>query len=158
VTAYALRRPDGQWSLMLVNRDQQGAHKVRIAFQGKSAENFAGPVEISTFGSAQYQWHPAQTRFMAHAEHAAERTVVAYTQGWAEPDGPIARAQQNAGKGTTYELPAASVRAKALYINHSASTSTITWVRGIFCWAAYASRARNVVLSFSRLGDFSTKW
>jgi hypothetical protein len=109
VTAYALRRPDGQWSLMLVNRDQQGAHKVRIAFQGKSAENFAGPVEISTFGSAQYQWHPAQTRFMAHAEHAAERTVVAYTQGWAEPDGPIARAQQNAGKDTTYELPAASV-------------------------------------------------
>ena len=82
VTAYAVKRPDGQWSVMLVNRDQTAAHKVRMAFQGKSAEGFAGPVEISTFGSAQYQWHPAHTRFMAHAEHAAEHTVVANTKGW----------------------------------------------------------------------------
>ena len=109
VTAYAVKRPDGQWSLMLVNRDQQAAHKVRIAFQGKSIEGFSGPVDIATFGSAQYQWHPAHTRFMAHAEHAAERTVVAYTKGWADPDGPIARAKENAGKDTFYELPAASV-------------------------------------------------
>ncbi len=28
VTAYALKRPDGQWSLMIVNRDQQNAHKI----------------------------------------------------------------------------------------------------------------------------------
>lgn len=111
VTAYAVKRPDGQWSLMLVNRDQQNAHKVRIAFQGQAgpAGSFAGPVEIATFGSAQYQWHPAATRFMAHAEHAAEPTVVAYTKGWADPDGPIARTKENAGKDTMYELPAASV-------------------------------------------------
>jgi len=111
VTAYAVKRPDGRWSLMLVNRDQQNAHKVRIAFQGQSdsAGNFAGPVEIATFGSAQYQWHPSATRFMAHAEHAAEPTVVAYTKGWADPDGPIVRAKENAGKDTLYELPAASV-------------------------------------------------
>ena len=109
VTAYAVKRPDGQWSVMLVNRDQSAAHKVRIAFQGKLAESFAGPIEISTFGSAQYTWHPAHTRFMAHAEHAAERTVVAYTKGWAEPDGPTAHSKTNAGKDTIYELPAASV-------------------------------------------------
>ena len=111
VTAYAVKRPDGQWSLMLVNRDQQNAHNVRIAFHGQSGSegSFAGPVEIATFGSAQYQWHPAATRFMAHAEHAAQPTVVAYTKGWADPDGPIARAKENAGKDTMYELPAASV-------------------------------------------------
>ena len=111
ITAYAVKRPDGQWSLMLVNRDQQAAHKVRIAFHGGAdrAENFAGPVEVSTFGSGQYQWHPAQTRFMAHAEHAAEHTVVAFTKGWADPDGPIARTKETAGKDTLYELPAASV-------------------------------------------------
>jgi len=111
VTAYAVKRPDGRWSLMLVNRDQQNAHKVRIAFQGQSdsAGNFAGPVEIATFGSTQYQWHPSATRFMAHAERAAEPTVVAYTKGWADPDGPIVRAKENAGKDTLYELPAASV-------------------------------------------------
>ncbi|HKH98562.1 MAG TPA: discoidin domain-containing protein [Candidatus Sulfotelmatobacter sp.] len=111
VTAYAVRRPDNQWSLMIVNRDQQAGHKLRIAFQGQGgpAGTFSGPVEISTFGSAQYQWHPAHTRFMAHAEHAAERTVTAYTKGWADPDGPIAHSKMNVGKDTLYELPAASV-------------------------------------------------
>jgi hypothetical protein len=109
VTAYAVKRPDGKWSVLLVNRDQSGAHKVQIAFQGKSVETLAGSVEISTFGSPQYQWHPGYTRFMAHAEHAAERTVVAYTKGWADPDGPIARTKLNADKDTMYELPAASI-------------------------------------------------
>ncbi|MGA7751767.1 MAG: discoidin domain-containing protein [Candidatus Sulfotelmatobacter sp.] len=111
VTAYAVKRPDGQWSLMLVNRDQQTAHKVRVSFRGVSGreESFAGQVEIATFGSQQYHWHPAQTRFMAHAEHAAEHTVVTYTKGWADPDGPIARAKLTAGKDSQYEVPAASV-------------------------------------------------
>jgi hypothetical protein len=111
VTAYAVKRPDGKWSLMLVNRDQETAHKVRVAFRGESAreESFAGPVDVATFGSAQYQWHPSHTRFEAHAEHAAERTVVAYTKGWADPDGPIARTKLTAGKDTLYEVPAASV-------------------------------------------------
>lgn len=111
VTAYAVRRPDGQWSVMAVNRDQHNSHRVRIAFQGEAdaVRGFAGPVEISTFGSAQYQWHPAQTRFMAHAEHAAEKTIVAYTRGTADPDGPIAHSTVNAGKDTMYDLPAASV-------------------------------------------------
>jgi hypothetical protein len=111
VTAYAVKRPDGQWSLMLVNRDQETAHKVRVVFRGESAreESFAGPVDVATFGSAQYQWHPSHTRFEAHAEHAAERTVVAYTKGWADPDGPIARTKLTAGKDTLYEVPAASV-------------------------------------------------
>jgi hypothetical protein len=108
VTAYAVKRPDGQWSLMIVNRDQHVGHKVRIAFRGAEG-GFSGPVEISTFGSAQYQWHPSRMRFMAHAEHAAERTVVPYTKGWADPDGPIAHTKMNAGKDTLYELPAASV-------------------------------------------------
>src|SRR3984957_19506542 len=109
VTAYAVKRPDGKWSVLLVNRDQTEAHKVRIVFQGKSVESLTGPVEISTFGNAQYQWHPAHTRFMAHAEHAAEHTVVAYTKGWADPDGPIARSKLNADKDSMYELPPASI-------------------------------------------------
>src|SRR6185503_16826927 len=43
------------------------------------------------------------------------------------------------------------------YINHTASTSTITCVRGIFCCAAYTSIVRSNVFSFSRLADFSSK-
>jgi len=111
VTAYALKRPDGKWALMAVNRDQQNSHKVRIAFDGpaNTKSSFAGPVEVSTFGSAQYQWHPGQTRFMAHAENSGERTIVPTSKGWADPDGPIAHSKITAEKGTLYDLPAASV-------------------------------------------------
>jgi hypothetical protein len=110
VTAYAVKRPDGTWAVMAVNRDQQNAHRVRIAFDGPDkGSSFAGPVEVLTFGSAQYQWHPAQTRFMAHAENGGERTIVATSKGWADPDGPIVHTKLNAEKDTLYDLPAASV-------------------------------------------------
>jgi hypothetical protein len=70
---------------------------------------FSGSVEVSTFGRNQYQWHPAETRFMAHAEHAAELEVVANTKGMADPDGPVMHSRQNGGKDAWYDLPAASV-------------------------------------------------
>jgi hypothetical protein len=111
VTAYAVKRPDGKWAVMAVNRDQQNAHRVRIAFDGpaEKVSGFSGPVEVSTFGSAQYQWHPAQTRFMTHAENAAQPTIVATTRGTADPDGPIVHNKLSAEKETMYDLPAASV-------------------------------------------------
>ncbi len=112
VTAYAVKRPDGQWSVMAVNRDQQNAHRVRIVFQDQTAQgtnSLSGTVEISTFGSNQYQWHPAETRFMAHSEHAGEQSVVANTKGWADPDGPVMHSTQIAGRDALYDLPAASV-------------------------------------------------
>jgi hypothetical protein len=111
VTAYAVKRPDGKWAVMAVNRDQQNAHRVRISFEGPADKEsgLAGPVEVSTFGSAQYQWHPAQTRFMAHAENAAQATTVATPRGAADPDGPIAHTKLTGAKDTLYDLPAASV-------------------------------------------------
>ncbi len=111
VTAYAVKRPDGKWAVMAVNRDQQNAHRVRIAFDGPGAKSitFSGPVEVSTFGSAQYQWHPAQTRFMAHAENSGERTIVPTSKGWADPDGPMVHTKLTAAQDSVYELPAASV-------------------------------------------------
>jgi hypothetical protein len=111
VTAYAVKRPDGQWSVMAVNRDQFNAHRVRIKFEKSSGQepSFAGTVEISTFGTGQYQWHPAQTRFMAHAEISGKPTIVTTTQGWADPDGPIAHSKVSASKDSFYDLPPASV-------------------------------------------------
>ncbi|HLX86590.1 MAG TPA: discoidin domain-containing protein [Terriglobales bacterium] len=111
ITAYALKRPDGQWSLLVVNRDQENAHRVHIEFRGAEgpAAALAGPVEIATFGSAQYKWNPPRTRFVAHADVAGGPTVVSYTNGAADPDGPIARSKHNGGKDTIYEFPAASV-------------------------------------------------
>jgi hypothetical protein len=84
---------------------------VRIAFatSDDKESSFAGPVEVSTFGSAQYQWHPGQTRFMAHAESGAEHTIVATSKGWADPDGPILHTRLSTEKNTIYDIPAASV-------------------------------------------------
>ena len=111
VTAYALKRPDGQWSLLVVNRDQENAHRLRIEFRSVEgpAAALTGPVEMATFGSAQYKWNPPRTRFVAHADVAGGPTVVSYTNGTADPDGPIVRTKQNVGKDTVYEFPAASV-------------------------------------------------
>ena len=62
VTAYALHRPDGQWSLMLINEDHDQARQVRIVFQGadRTDTSFAGSVAMVTFGKEQYQWHSAR--------------------------------------------------------------------------------------------------
>jgi hypothetical protein len=111
VTAYAVKRPDEKWAVLAVNRDQQNSHRVRIMLNGPQDRetSFTGPVEISTFGSAQYRWHPAETRFMAHAETSGGRTIVATNQGKADPDGPIVHTKLEVAKDTMYELPAASV-------------------------------------------------
>jgi hypothetical protein len=57
VTSYAVHRPDGNWSLMLVNRDETTAHPARVVFEdsGRRA-SFSGPVTVVTFGSEQYVW------------------------------------------------------------------------------------------------------
>lgn len=94
VTAYALERPDGQWSLMLVNKDYDRPHRVRISFQdGNSGKSnvFTGPVTMITFGKAQYQWHASRK------------------QGHADPDEPPARSTIVGGESTAYDLPAASL-------------------------------------------------
>ncbi len=59
VTSYAVHRPDGNWSLMLVNRDETSPHTVRVQFEdskSKQAASFSGPVTFVTFGSEQYVW------------------------------------------------------------------------------------------------------
>ncbi|MBS1849398.1 MAG: discoidin domain-containing protein [Acidobacteria bacterium] len=53
ITAYAVHRPEGEWSLMLVNKDQSNAQAVRMEL-GDS--EFAGPVKLVSFGSEQYVW------------------------------------------------------------------------------------------------------
>ena len=94
VTAYAVRRPDGQWALMIVNKDQENAHTVRLAFHDAGANgdsSFAGLVDRITFGSEQYQWK---------AEPNA---------GAANPDGPPAKSQISVNPQTNFTLPKASV-------------------------------------------------
>jgi hypothetical protein len=67
VTSYAVRRPDGQWALLLINKDRENAHPVRIAFEnGGGTGHFSGTIRMVTFGSEQYVWHGADAT--AHAD------------------------------------------------------------------------------------------
>jgi hypothetical protein len=57
VTPYAVHRPN--WSLMLVDRNENEPHTVEIAFHdGKSKHAFTGQVMMVTFGSEQSVWKP----------------------------------------------------------------------------------------------------
>lgn len=94
VTAYAVHRPDDQWSLLLVNRDHDRPHPVRITFRNSTSNqntSFAGQVTVITFGKEQYQWHPARKK------------------GHADPDGPPVTSNVQGGPSALYNLPAASV-------------------------------------------------
>jgi len=94
VTSYALHRPDGQWSLLLVNKDFDHPHALRIIFQNSSAGGqafLAGTVIMTTFGKEQYQWHPNRKK------------------GYADPDGPPGKTTLQGKQDTNYVLPPASV-------------------------------------------------
>jgi hypothetical protein len=94
VTAYPLLGPDGQWSVMLVNKDQENPHNIRIAFHDDKTSTdsfFAGPVNLISFGSEQYQWRPDDRG------------------GKADPDGPAVRSTVAAAPDTEFTLPKASV-------------------------------------------------
>jgi F5/8 type C domain len=94
VTAYAVQRPDGQWSLLVINKDYDNPHPVRIVFENAADKNnhsFSGPVAVITFGKGQYQWHPGRK------------------QGYADPDGPALSSTIQGTADGVYTLPAASV-------------------------------------------------
>jgi hypothetical protein len=93
VTAYPLQRPDGQWSVLLVNKDHDHAHQVHLIFHDavSNRDRFFTGVAMITFGKAQYQWHAARKK------------------GYADPDGPPATSQLKGGENAIYDLPAASL-------------------------------------------------
>ena len=48
ISSYAVHRPDGNWSLMLINHDLNAAHQVHLAIDdaNQKARSFADPVHI----------------------------------------------------------------------------------------------------------------
>ncbi len=93
VTAYSVLRPDGQWSLLLINKDQNLSHTVTVRFGNAhtGAHYFQGTVTEAMFGAQQYAWHAANRH------------------GYPAPDGPIVSSTLSGGAGTAYQLPAASI-------------------------------------------------
>jgi F5/8 type C domain-containing protein len=56
VTAYAAKRPDGSWSVMVINKDAQ-THPVRLDFMdGPRAGSLGDDTVTATFGSGQYHF------------------------------------------------------------------------------------------------------
>ena len=92
-TAYAVKRPDGEWSVMLVNKDASNAHRLKVLVKDADGteRHFSGTVDMVTFGAEQYVWHPEGAK--SHAD----------------PDGPLRRTSMPAGKDSSFELPRASV-------------------------------------------------
>ena len=91
LTAYALTRPDGQWSLMVINRDQVNPHQAKIHFDDETVSHFVGQVTRITFGSEQYKWRPDEKG------------------GHADPDGPAARSVLDSMPDGMYTFPQASI-------------------------------------------------
>ena len=94
VTSYALHRPDGQWAVMLVNRDENSPHTVRVVFEdskNKRESSFSGPVTWVTFGSEQYVW-----------KNDGENSH-------ADPDGPPVASIVPETRERSFALPKASV-------------------------------------------------
>jgi hypothetical protein len=93
ITAYAVQRPDREWSLLLVNRDQSNAHPVVPVFHDQNGHpmHLGGPVRMASFGSEQYTWH---------SDGPNSRP---------DPDGPPSSTTVDADAHTVFTLPKASV-------------------------------------------------
>ena len=84
ITAYAVKRPDGQWSLLIVNKDPSNAHEVNLAFEngGKAADcGFTGDVKAVTFGAAEYVWHSSGPTSHADPDGPAKRSTIDWKTG-----------------------------------------------------------------------------
>ena len=111
VTAYAVERPDGQWSVMLINKDQNTDHSVRVSFADAagSARIFSGTVDRVVFGPAEYQFHPDPVTTPIPEAGRGGRGRGGVT-GHADPDGPPSKsALVAAGPETQFQLPKASI-------------------------------------------------
>jgi hypothetical protein len=94
VTSYALRRPDGDWAILLINKDQDNPHAVSVEFEDTAKGSkgyFSGPITLVTFGSEQYVWRSNGPR-----SHAA-------------PDNPPMKTTVSGGPEGRFKLPRASI-------------------------------------------------
>jgi hypothetical protein len=93
VTAYPVQRPDGEWSIMVINKDPSNPHTVRLVFDDETDRHNAlsGPVTMTTFGSEQYVWRSEGP------------------QSHPDPNLPPVNITLQAGPGLTLTLPKASI-------------------------------------------------
>jgi hypothetical protein len=90
VLPYTVVRPDGQYSVLLVNTDSV-AHTTTVTFSDTKKHYFNGSVTQLTFSSKDYRW------------------FVNGLNSIATPDGPYEKATVPGGSAATYTMPAHSL-------------------------------------------------
>lgn len=76
ITAYAVKRPDGEWAFLLINKDPTNAHEVTIQLDRPGKEEalrLKGWAKMVSFGAAGYVWHPSGPT--SHADPAGPAKV-----------------------------------------------------------------------------------
>ncbi|MBI4724155.1 MAG: discoidin domain-containing protein [Rhodomicrobium sp.] len=59
VAAYAAHRPDGQWALLILNKDDSRERTASVSFDdGKSGSAWRGPHDVFQYSPSQYKWKP----------------------------------------------------------------------------------------------------
>ncbi|HXW92690.1 MAG TPA: discoidin domain-containing protein [Terriglobales bacterium] len=93
ITVYPVKRPDGDWSLLVINKDQSNPHTVRVQFAVDEGGDqvLTGPVTMITFGGEQYAWH--SDGIHSHAD----------------PENPPVTRTLSGGPSASFILPRASV-------------------------------------------------
>ena len=90
VYAYGLSRPDGLYSVLIINIDSV-EHSLSVQFTDSSNHGFTGLTSRYVLSSANYAWN------------------VSGANGYASPDGPIQAIVTQGAAGQTYKVPAHSI-------------------------------------------------
>jgi hypothetical protein len=106
VSAYALKRPDATWSVLLVNKSDR-AQNVAVRL---GAQNFSGTVTIATFGQKQYMWHARGALSYADPDRAPAISQVAASDSYRIPPLSITVLRGRSADPAPAPAPGAPVR------------------------------------------------
>jgi hypothetical protein len=57
LSAYALRRPDGQWAILILNKGRD-AREVRVSIENRASRaDLRAPLTVLQYSAKQYEWH-----------------------------------------------------------------------------------------------------
>jgi len=86
ITAYAVHRPDGLWSVLLINKDPQRSFETNVIFRKTSSESnggFDGPLDVYQYSSQQYLLGgPADNPYPIRADEPDHRIVQSLHTKW----------------------------------------------------------------------------
>jgi hypothetical protein len=79
ITTYAVRRPDGAWSLLLINKDPKRSFNVQVVSRNDSLKGnslIKAPIDLYQYSEEQYLLGgPANNPYPVRAEDPAHKVV-----------------------------------------------------------------------------------